>query len=179
MFETTTGVTLEALTKGQRIRGKRAGLLFVDDPEEDEDVNTKGKINKFRRWFFSTLYNILYPSAKVIVLGTVVSKDCLVNHLIKDRKRPNIYYKAVENGEPLRPAMRPKEALRQRRADVGSAVFNQEFFHVPIDKTTKAIKEERVRYYKERPTAFDYVIMGVDPADKDKERNDFTGIAVR
>lgn len=151
----------------------------MDDPEEDADVNTKGKVNKFRRWFFSTLYNILYPDAKVVVLGTVVSKDCLVKHLIDERKRDNIYYKAIENGRPLRPAMWPVSALKQRRKDVGTKVFNQEFFHIPIDKTSKAIEEERVLYYRDRPKIFDAIIMGVDPADKEKERNDFSGIAVR
>lgn len=180
-FDTATGISLEAITKGQRTRGKRAGLLFVDDPEEDSDVNTRKKIEQFRKRFFSTLYNILYPKAKVIVLGTVISKDCLVMHLIRDRKRRNIFYKAIENGKPLREAMRPIPMLKKRLADVGRAVFRQEFMHVPIDKNVQAIKEEWIRYRTAgtRPSKFRKIIMGVDPAEKVKERNDYTGIAVR
>lgn len=179
MFETTTGVVLEALTKGQRVRGKRAGLLFVDDPEEDSDVATKKKIKKFREWFFATLYNVLYPTAKVVVLGTVISKDCLVKYLVDEKKRKSVYYKAIHEGRPLRQSMRPVKALKKRREEVGRAVFNQEFMHIPIDKESTAIKEEDVRYWDTLPVKFDLVIMGVDPADKEKERNDFSGIAVR
>ena len=179
-IETTTGVMLIALSKGQKIRWRRAWLLIVDDPEEEHEVDRKEKVEKFRKRFFWPLFNVLYPTAKCIVLGTILSNYCLVKYLKEEKKWATVFYKAVEDWQPIRPEMRPLDLQEKRKHDIWSKLFNQEFFHIPIDKSERVIQEYWMRYRTgKQQKNRDYKMMIVDPAEREKEKNDFSWIHVK
>ena len=179
-IETTTWVVLIALTKWQKLRWRRAWLLIVDDPEEEHEVDKKEKVEKFRNRFFWPLFNVLYPTAKCIVLGTVLSNHCLVKYLKDEKKWRTVFYRAVEDWLPIRPSMRPLDLQEKRRKDIWSKLFNQEFFHLPIDKSERVIQEYWIRYHTWKVDyKKDYRMLIIDPAEKEKEKNDFSWIHVK
>jgi hypothetical protein len=62
------GVTIESVTMGGSIRGKRPTKIVVDDPQENSDVQSKHMTDKFNYWFWSSVYNTLDPSGKCVVI---------------------------------------------------------------------------------------------------------------
>ena len=58
----TNGVTIESVTMGGSIRGKRPTKIVVDDPQENSDVQNRMVTDRFNNWFFSSVYNTLDPS---------------------------------------------------------------------------------------------------------------------
>ena len=70
----------------------------------------------------------------MIVVGTVVTKDCLVLFLEGEKKRKTVKRKAIESGKSIRPQMRPLKALKERKEAIGEKLFGQEFMHVPLNK---------------------------------------------
>lgn len=83
--------------------------------------------------------------------------------------------KAIEGGQSIRPAMWSLESLAQRRADIGSLIFDQEFMHIPLSKEDALIKLEWCKRWTVLPK-FDRTILSIDQATKENEKNDYTGI---
>ena len=111
----------------------------------------------------------------MITIGTIVSVDCFVLYLKNEKKRHTIMYKAIENGESIWPELRPLEELHRRREAIWSLIFDQEFMHKPISAEDALVKLERCKRWDTLPT-FDRTVLSVDPAKKESESADFTGI---
>ncbi|MDR0607086.1 MAG: hypothetical protein LBG52_01750 [Candidatus Peribacteria bacterium] len=61
MIELTNGTTLKTMSKGQPVRGQRPSCIFIDDPQENKDVQSKQIVDKFNERIFTSLYNTLLP----------------------------------------------------------------------------------------------------------------------
>lgn len=141
------GVTIESVTMGWSIRGKRPTKIVVDDPQENSDVQSKHITDKFNYWFWSSVYNTLDPSGKCVVIGTVVWSLCLVNHILQEgRGFYAIKYEAIDKPKyeaidgkrhlvgwtTLWPAKWSLEALNERMQTIGEDVFMQEYMNIPM-----------------------------------------------
>lgn len=98
-------------------------------------------------------------------------------HLRDEKKRPTIEHKAIEKGKPIWPAMRSMKALRERKNKIGTALFNQEFMHIPMSREDALVRLSWIQYRNKRPQ-LERIVLAVDPAVKTKQKNDFTGICV-
>ena len=67
------------------------------------------------------------------------------------------------------------KALEERKTAIGTASFEQEYMHVPISKENALIKLERCKRRKKLPK-FERRVLSFDPAKKEKEKSDFTGL---
>ncbi len=179
-LEFINGCYLLTLSKGQSIRGQRPTKIIIDDPQENKDVENKKIVDKFNIWIFTSLYNTLLPWWSMCVLGTIVWNLCLVLHLKNEKKRETIYREACDENcdNPLRPELWSKEELIKRKKKIGVTLFNQEFRHIPLNKESALIKQERIRTYAHKPLKFEKIIMAVDPISKASDKSDKMWISV-
>lgn len=175
-LELSNGASLETVTKGWSLRGRRKHKVIVDDPEENKDVKNKRIVEEFRDFVFTTVYNMMLPGGNMVVLGTIVGELCLVEHLRHKKWWVTIMRKALEHKQPLRPELWNKKALKERLEVIGTARFLQEFMHVPISRNDRIIKPHWIRYYQELPKQFDKVVMGIDVATTEQTRSDYTAV---
>lgn len=166
--------SIETLSPWQRIRWRRKRRWIIDDPDEDGD--SKDKRKKFRQFVKTTIYNTMMPWGSIKVIGTVVWNDCYVLYLKNKEKRKTVMRYAIEKWKSIWPQMRPMEALEERRKKLWSLVFDQEFMHKPLSSEDQLVKLERCKRWEKLPKQRDRTVLSVDPAKKEKEKSDYTGI---
>lgn len=69
--------------RGLRKAENRPDLLIFDDIENDESVQTPERINKLYAWFNRTALNLGTALTDVIVVGTILAYDCIMDKLSK------------------------------------------------------------------------------------------------
>lgn len=89
IVEFEDGEQFRVLVRGaeQRVRGlkwdqKRPDLIICDDLEGDEQVQSKERREKFRRWFYAALLPCRSQHGIVRVVGTILHMDSLLNRLM-------------------------------------------------------------------------------------------------
>lgn len=136
-----SGISLETITKGEPIRGKRPTRVIVDDPQEIKDVRNPRIAEEFWVWFWTSVYNSLNPGqSSVFILGTIISDNCFVNLIRGEAEQKNIRvveYAAIKDfdtkgfdGELLWPERWTKEMLEERYEKIGKDNFLQEFQNI-------------------------------------------------
>src|SRR6516162_7892852 len=78
-----TGVVIEALGTGAKIRGRRnraerPSLIVIDDPQNDQHVTSAIQRERSWNWFNRAVANAGSPQTTILVLGTALHRDCLV-----------------------------------------------------------------------------------------------------
>ena len=124
---------------GKRIVGRRADLIIVDDPLNDENTESERQRQKTLRWFRKTLTPIANPdTGKIIVIGTRKHPQDLHYELGHNKRYKQFVFKALgEDGKtPLWPERWPKEKLLREKDEIGSLVFAQEYQNEPISEET-------------------------------------------
>lgn len=83
------GAQFRVMCRGaeQRVRGlkwdqKRPDLIICDDLEGDEQVSSKERREKLRRWFYAALLPSRGPLGVVRIVGTILHMDSLLNRLM-------------------------------------------------------------------------------------------------
>jgi hypothetical protein len=177
-LELLNGSSLETLSKGSSIRGRRKHRVVVDDPQENKDVKTKRIVDEFEDFILTSVYGTMLPGrGSMVVLGTMVGKRCLVKSLRDEHERTTIEYKAIEKGKAVRPALWSLEALEKRRKKLGTPRFNQEYLHIPLSSEDALVELKRIvkKPIKEFPKKYLRRLMVLDPAQKEKRKNDYSG----
>lgn len=77
------GVKLQAVGARQSLRGakhrdRRPDMLFIDDLEDEENVDTVEQRDKLRRWLFRSLLPACDPKARVRIVGTPLAPESLL-----------------------------------------------------------------------------------------------------
>lgn len=89
IVEFTDGEQFRVLVRGaeQRVRGlkwdqRRPDLIICDDLEGDEQVQSKDRREKFKKWFYAALLPCRAHHGIVRIVGTVLHLDSLLNRLM-------------------------------------------------------------------------------------------------
>lgn len=79
----SNGVRIRAIGARGQIRGRRPDLILCDDIENRE-MCAKSQDNRsaLKAWFWDTLYPALAKGGKILVLGTPVHQDSLLQQLV-------------------------------------------------------------------------------------------------
>jgi hypothetical protein len=77
------GVVIEALSTGNKIRGRRnrnerPSLVIVDDPQNDEHIVSRLQRERSWSWLNRAVNNAGTPTTNVLLLGTALHRDCMV-----------------------------------------------------------------------------------------------------
>ncbi len=122
---------------GKRIVGRRADLIIVDDPLNDENTESERQRRKTLRWFRKTLTPILNPdTGKIIVIGTRKHPDDLHTELGRNPRYRQFVFKAFDGDMPLWPERWPRKKLLREKEEIGSLVFAQEYQNEPVNEET-------------------------------------------
>lgn len=139
----------EQKIRGAMWKGKRPNLIVCDDMEDDEQVESKDRRAKFRRWFFRAAKQALSRSGKIRVHGTILHEDSLLARLINNKTWSMRFYKAHRSyddfSDLLWPDMWTEKELRAKRMefeeDDDSAGYSQEFLNTPLDNADMYLKK--------------------------------------
>ena len=176
-LELLNDTIIETIPKGGSVRWKRPNFIVVDDLEEHKDICKLSLAEKTRRWFFTALYNTLLPWWKIIVLWTIVGEMCLIKYIKEEKKWRSIQYQALKNNIPLWADMWSYDLLQERKKQIWTAMFDQEFMNIPLVAWETIIKKAWIRRYTEKIKC-ERIVCWVDPALSTKELADFTWIVV-
>lgn len=177
-FTLTNGSCLKAKGAGKQLRGFRPDVVIGDDLETEEMVASAEQRRKFDHWFWSDLTGMLLSHGQLVVVGTVLHPDSFLGEMLRHGKAgwKTRFYQAVQpNGQSLWPEQWPIEVLNQRREEMGSYLFQQEYMNDPIPDEFRTFQEKWIRYYDKVPEGLTYFTT-VDPAIEIGDRNDYTAI---
>lgn len=98
---TRNGITVEVISRGMKIRGRRRkqarpSLILVDDMENDDDAFSPRQREKTDSWFNKALLKAGDPRTNVIVVGTVIHRDAVLPKLQRTPGWTNRFFRAVE-----------------------------------------------------------------------------------
>jgi hypothetical protein len=167
-LELANGVIIRAMGFGSKVRGlvrkgRRPSLILCDDMENDQAVDTEGQRSKLRRWFTKALI----PTGKAgelltVVVGTILHADSLLARLLSPEDFPGWIkrrYAAQVNDQGLPdpegtvilwPEYWTAANLAQRRREIGSLAFAQEYLNQPIDGETAIFRWEWLEAARQR-----------------------------
>lgn len=147
----------EQKIRGAMWNGMRPDLIVCDDMEDDEQVESVERRQKFRRWFFRAVVPAVSKRGRVRVHGTILHEDSLLSRLQKNKMWVCQFYKAHESyndfSNLLWPERWTKEELRAKQIefeeDGDSAGYSQELLNTPLDNNESFLKKENFLPMKE------------------------------
>lgn len=196
------GASLLARSKGQKIRGlnvnsNRINTILMDDIEDVKSTETEVRRKVTREWFFTEVIpameaGILAKESKVISIGNLVHKDCLLAYLdnkdiegfnkIKVKRIPLLN----EQGYPSWPALYPnpetiekqKEKVMLAGEGLGAIIWAREYLLKNIEEEDRVIKETDIQFYPDEWLQRKFLRggVGVDLAISKNETADYTAM---
>jgi len=128
----------EQKVRGLKWRGKRPDLIVCDDLEEDEQVMSRERRNKFRNWFMNALMPCGSDTVAIRVVGTILHLDSMLNRLLNDPTWKSKKYKAHNHDftEILWPEKFSKEFILDLRAGFEAqnnlSGYSREYLNEPV-----------------------------------------------
>ena len=175
----------EQRIRGIKWEGKRPDLLIGDDLEDDEQVESKERREKFKNWFFKALLPVLGKGGRAIIVGTILHFDSLLANLLKSESWYSVKFRAHNEdfSTILWPEMFPKERLELIRRDyINLGIpegYSQEYLNEPLDESVAYFRKSD--FEKMTPDDFSKrkeYYAAIDMAISQQERADYTAIAV-
>lgn len=209
IVEMDDGHKFRIIAKGaeQKLRGlkwnnKRPDLILCDDLENDEVVQNQERREKFRRWFYGALLPVKSERGKIIIVGTILHMDSLLERLMPVLSAPttlNNDLKQTTTKKSLWTAVKyrahnedfskilwedrfSKERLQEIREGYlfqgMPDLYSQEYLNYPIDESTSYFRRDDFLPLNQE----DYegkiaYYTGVDFAISTREKSDYTVIA--
>lgn len=179
---TTTGIKIMARGWSSKLRGIKHGahrpdLIIIDDIENDIAVNSQEQRHKLKKIFQRSILNLGNKKTKVVMVGTILHFDSLLQNIIDEPppKWEAHLYRAIQNGVPLWSEYYSLEDLENKKNEIGSLAFEQEWMNNPLDESEQIIKFDK--FYTTLPEnetleAFGYI----DLAISEKDNADYTAI---
>lgn len=188
--------------RGIKFKNTRPTKVKLDDIESEDNTETERQRRLLQKWIYKQVFRVGMPNkTQFQFFGTIVHKDGFLakaknNPYFTGRDGKYVEIPVEKNGVPAWESVYPmqwvvEEKEKYRRNNM-LAEFLQEMYHIPaIDgsdgfDTDKVIRLDAVfgtQYgvtYLQTPTQKIpiNVYVGIDPADSETERADFTNITV-
>lgn len=192
----------EQQVRGRKWNNLRPDLIVCDDLENDDVCANSDRREKFRRWFYGALMPSRSKTGKIVVIGTILHMDSLLERLMPKpggkyseetelkivNTNPKSAWKSVKYrahnedfSEILWSDRHPKESLMEIREDYKEKglldVYSQEYLNYPIDETNSYFKRDDFLPITTQPETLIYY-AAADFAVTTKARSDFTAIAI-
>ncbi|MEI7690600.1 MAG: hypothetical protein WCI63_03175 [bacterium] len=177
---------------GESIRGirhneSRPQIIICDDVEDTSSTKTMESRQKTYKWYKSEVVPLGDLNTKILVVGNLLHRDCLVMKLkrqIEKKEFPAKYmeFPLIDNGRLLWPGKySSKKILAEEKAKIGdNVIWRREYLLEIIADEDQVVHPEWIQYYREMPDQNDSSycndIMGVDLAISEKATADKTAI---
>lgn len=171
--------------RGAKWRGMRPDLVLGDDMENDEQVVSKERRLKFRKWVLGAVIPLLSDSGQIRIVGTILHADSFLENCLNSKYWTSKRYEAHNDdfSEILWPEKYPKErlqAIRDYYEEQGELeIYAQEFRNIPIDDSVAIFRNSDFLPLDE--AGFDEYLeyyVGVDCAISKSTKADYTVLAV-
>lgn len=172
----------EQRIRGSLWKGKRPNLIVADDMEDDEQVESKDRRTKFRRWFFRAAKQALSKTGKIRVHGTILHEDSLLNRIRRMKSWEHLFYQAHAGFDDFTRLLWPERwteaQLRARRQefieDGDAGGYSQEFLNDPQDNSDGYLRrddfipmtEADAKAWKTVHAAADFAVSKADLANR-------------
>lgn len=185
---------IQAKGSEQKVRGikwgnQRPDLIVCDDLEEDEQVLSRERREKFRKWFMNALVPCGSDTVSIRVVGTILHQDSMLRRLIDNKEWKHLFYEAEDGNfkNLLWPEKFSEEHLKKIRQDFiedgNPEGYSQEFRNQPVDIKRAFFKKDYF-YDFEREKDGTWIkpnleyFAAADFAISEREKADFTVIIV-
>jgi len=154
----------EQKIRGKKWKGARPGLIIGDDIEDDEQVESKERRDKFYRWLMRAAKQALRDGGKIRLHGTVLHEDAALAKVLRHPSWCCLKYRAHNSFDDFSGLLWPEKfskerlwAIRQEFIDGGDAAgYSQEYLNDPFDHENAYLRRE------------DFVSMGDEDYDSPK-----------
>lgn len=180
-------IGMEGAVRGLKWRGKRPGLILMDDVENPELVESKLRRDKSRNWIMKDLIPAGRKGAKVRMVGTILHHDATLARFCRDDAWKHKIYKAHRSFDDFSSILWPEQwpesrlrAVRQRFINQNdSDGYSQEYLNDPVSPVDAYFREEDLLDCDPADLAAvgDHYI-GWDFAVSKDERRDYTAYSV-
>ncbi len=165
--------TVAAIGLGAARAGPRLDELLADDVVGKQENDTAGQRQKALETYLSVVDPMVVPGGRRVFLGTRWHEDDIYAELIR-LGWPHLVRAAIENGAALWPEVWSTTLLDERRAELGSAIFDLQYMNDPSGMGGNIVKRDWFRYADRLPSGARR--LGMDLAASVKERADFTTV---
>ena len=178
-LELRNGSKLRGRGSGQALRGGENHLIILDDLETDETVASPDQTKALTNWFKTVVLGSTMPWSQVIVVGTILHPDSLLNSLIHepltDDWQTRLYRAVKEDGTSLWEQMWSIEYLHKRRQEMSDDLFEQEYQNNPIPDAQRKFPPTCIQYFDHEPAGCVYFVAA-DAGNKLGPKSDPTAI---
>lgn len=189
--------TILTRSRGQKVRGMkfkkaRIDLIIGDDLEDVKDAETAEKRKKTRTWFFTevlpaTKQGVMADNVKVVLLGNLVHRECLIQHLSKGKIVKVLRFALLdENGEITWKGLYPDMAAVEKEKEkvllagegLGVVIWAREYLLKEVDAEDMVLHLEDIKYYPSDwlQRKADAAGVGIDFAISKKQTADYTAM---
>jgi predicted phage terminase large subunit-like protein len=188
IIETTNGVRVVAKGAGNQIRGTKTGhsrpdLVIVDDLEDSEAVRNPDRRNYLKEWFYSDVINSIAPGGRILVIGTILHEDSLLQNLLEDPEwtsmRLELFNDRYESNWPEYKTDNDIRLMIENYKNRGMLdVLYREYRNLPIATEDACFRPEYFKDYEQewlKDPNVRYVVI-IDPAKTIKITADDTAI---
>lgn len=177
------------------LTGARADILILDDPFDEENIQTLGQRAKVENWIEKVSFTVVGPKGEIICIGTrwhhadywgtlMEKTDDDGNHLFERR-----IYQAIENPQDelddwrvLWPEKWSPERLYIRRLEIGRLRFNCLYQNDPSGYEGVLFREQDLAFYDPDKAISAHLgdldfYMGVDPSISEEPTADYFAVA--
>lgn len=163
--------------RGLKYGARRPDLIVLDDVENDESTASELQREKLANVFYKSILNLGDEETQIIIVGTILHFDSLLNNIIKDPppEWEVKLQKAIENNKSIWSEYWPMKRLDAKRAEIGNIPFEQEYLQNPLDPSQQIIKPKE--FYEDTVDLTMVDCYGyIDLAISEKETADYTAI---
>jgi predicted phage terminase large subunit-like protein len=177
--EISKNPTIKATGLAGPITGGRSDLIIKDDLIDEENVRTPLQFEKVIAWHDKVLMPTLYPWGGDITIGTRWHYADLYAELMKPNRKYSTSLKQAITDEKTQQVLWPSywsyQKLTERRAEIGSIVFDCQYMNDPTSMEGSLLKAKWLVPWEQRPPAHCRYYFGVDPS---LGESDYFGIAI-
>lgn len=196
MMETKNGCMIQAMGKGQQVRGSkykyhRPKFVILDDIENAEELRSPERRQFVQEWVLNELIPAMDTEGTLAVIGTILSDDSLLQNVINGHGSfaswRHLFYQALNYHEDgsmyaLWPEMWSAGDLYRMGTDptfsrfIGSIPFAQEYQNQPRSDKDRIFKGKDIGWVDALPETIRFKVLTVDPAISKKDTADYTAL---
>ena len=186
------GARVHSVSIGESMRGLREkqyrpDLIICDDIEDLNSVKTQDSRDYTFDWFNKTLVPMGKPSTKIMVVGNLLHEDSFIMRMqekFKNDSKDKVFkaYPLIdEGGKTLWPGKYPTaNSIEREKSMLSYDAWMQEYLLKIVRRDDQVVQPEWIGYYDEYPSFqgndFQYAVISIDLAIKEKESADFTAM---
>jgi predicted phage terminase large subunit-like protein len=166
--------TLTALGASGAVISKHFDLIIADDIVDFENARTELQRKKLSEWYRTALLPTLEPHGELHIIGTRYHPNDLYQELMDSKQySPQIQRAISQEGVSLWPAKFTLEDLLNKKAELGSIIFDLQFQNdITLAKQGRIFRYEWMQFYDTAPAGLK-IYQGCDLSIAQTETSDY------